>query len=790
MASERRFPERPSIPPALYALVITILIERQILGRGSVTLGYWGVAVGACLSCCVTWWRQRTAECEVPWFGTFACCVMAGVSALVVAAVTVLVCSRFTAAMRASSVSSWTFEVTSDATATDYGYRCRAHARKRGVASGDVWLNTKAELKYGELAQGVGRFRVCGDDDWGRSSRRQGIWGTVMLVRVTWHDQAAGPLSVIRLWREHIEETICPSNSDGRAVLASCITGDRRQMAARGLDVLFSACGVAHLVAVSGSHLSIVSALLSYVLVRSRLRPMARLAILALLTGLFVMTCGSPPSAVRAWLMTVVAAGSVLVGRRSDGLSAISLVALTMALIDPGVSGQLGYVLSVVCVIGLALFSRYVAYAVDLLVPRPWLPRTVSAEFRIKLMKARRNGVDSLAVCLVAQAVTLPLVGSVFGKISLIGPIAMLVVGLPFTGVLWCGLMAAVLSPLPILARIPLWVADMLLALVLHVLRLLSRLPMAAVAVSADGLTIGLLVMLCCVAILVLWPVPSRRALVMSAGVVAFVFCAAVIKWRYLAPARVCVLDVGQGDAILVQDGRAAILVDTGPPGVLAQALAREHVLHVDAIVLTHLHDDHYGGVGDLVGITGCERVLVATGVSEHVPDELGQAVMQLTGAPCEEIGYGDLLRVGGFELRVVWPRMRVTGLENPDSLELVVEYQRGAKHLCGLLTGDGEAEETGSVIQAGDVSDVDFLKVGHHGSEVSLSQEDAEVLSPEVAVASAGAGNVYGHPRQECIDVLESVGAQFLCTKDLGDIEIRPSRHGPLLSHRGQSPT
>jgi len=98
------------------------------------------------------------------------------------------------------------------------------------------------------------------------------------------------------------------------------------------------------------------------------------------------------------------------------------------------------------------------------------------------------------------------------------------------------------------------------------------------------------------------------------------------------------------------------------------------------------------------------------------------------------------------------------------------------------LLTGDAERDETGSVIAEGDVGDIDVLKVGHHGSQVSIREGDAERLDAEVSVASAGEDNAYGHPDPACVAILEGAGSLFLCTKDVGDVEVRPGRDGPCV--------
>ena len=118
-------------------------------------------------------------------------------------------------------------------------------------------------------------------------------------------------------------------------------------------------------------------------------------------------------------------------------------------------------------------------------------------------------------------------------------------------------------------------------------------------------------------------------------------------------------------------------------------------------------------------------------------------------------------------------------GSENADSIELALTYDDGSRTMSGLLTGDAEKDETAGAISAGRVGDVDFLKVGHHGSKVSVTQDESRELAPEVSVASAGAHNRYGHPSPECRRVLERAGSRFLCTMDVGTVTLEPGERG-----------
>lgn len=117
-------------------------------------------------------------------------------------------------------------------------------------------------------------------------------------------------------------------------------------------------------------------------------------------------------------------------------------------------------------------------------------------------------------------------------------------------------------------------------------------------------------------------------------------------------------------------------------------------------------------------------------------------------------------------------------GGENEDSLVFVARYG-GTSGPSALLTGDAESDVVEGLLAAGAVGEVDLLKVGHHGSAASTTPRMMEALDPDVAVASAGEGNRYGHPAPECVEAVRSSGAEFLCTMDCGDVEFRPMGAG-----------
>lgn len=769
-------PSRPLLPPSLWALLASLAVMRGVLAADAdpallVGVALPALALGVILA--LTLGRVRGRG-----WAPAACSVVAS------AALAALACAgelegqgRVAAALSGSPVSSWELRVESDMSEGSYGWRGRASVWWNGERGGEVWLLADEPIDLGDIVRCVGRFSGNAGDEWGASSRSQGLCGTIRVTRVLERRPAEGLWGFAVGARAFVLDRLDASSSDGRALVAGAVCGSTSGMAERGLDALFSECGISHLVAVSGGHLVLVSSIVGALMGRLRLPRLVGAVALLSITGAFVLFCGAPDSAVRSWVMSLVAALSGLFGRRSHPLSSAGVVGLGMALLEPGVTGRLGFLLSVTCVCGICALAPYVSYALRVLLASPE-PAGGLARMPGPLRRAGDAALEALSMTLVSQVVTAPLICSTFGTLSLVAPLANVLLGPLFSVLLMLGMAVAALSGVPPLLAAALWCCEAVATPLVAAARLLAGLPGACVAVSVDeGFTLVLLAS-ALAALLVTWPRLTRLRMLAPAGAIAFAGMCLFLRWRLLAPACVRVLDVGQADAILVTDGASAVLVDAGLDESVVEALARSNVVHLDAVVLTHLHDDHVGGLEDVIAAYGVPTVLVAEGVEPDAP-----------GAEVRELSQGDVVRVGGFSLTVVSPRSPVDGLENEDSLVLDLSFDDGSRSLTALLTGDAEAEVIGGAVDGGLVSDVDLLKVGHHGSAASVTPELARALDPEVSVASAGEGNSYGHPDPTCVEALEGAGSVFLCTKDVGDVRVEPGVDGPVVSCRGGGP-
>ncbi len=786
MYRQTPLPARPSIPLAFYAMLAAVGSIRICLqlrmGPEAACVPALGLACAAAALC-----LPRLAGRRAPVRAAVVLAVASvGLASGSICADRVASCAD---SLASSAVSSWRFEIEADPAPSGGTWRVRARALREGCAEASVWLSAPEELGRGSVVGGVGRFKPNGDDEWGSVSFSQGVCGSVSLVRVKEADGPSGAVGALLGFRSSLVQSLCPRGEEtaAGAVLAGLVCGSTTGLKVLGLDDAFAACGASHLIAVSGSHLGVVSAMVSALLARSRLGKAGKLLALSCATGMLVLLCGAAPSAVRSWVMALVAGGGAMLGRRGHSLSSVSLVALGMALAEPHVCGQVGFLLSVACVCGIGLFAGYARHVVIVLLGRPVAARWVPGRAARAATFCKGFVWDCLALGVVCQAASLPVAVPAFGKVSVVGLAAQVPLSALFGPALALGIASAALGSLPVVGSLARSLAFMSADALARLVGLFSSMPLCCVSVEASEPVLWAFAVAASAGLLVAWPKVTRRSCLAAASCALAVVAAWAVRWRWFSPARICVMDVGQADSVLVADGSSTLLVDAGVDEAVASALFRNHALHLDAILLTHLDEDHVGGLDELVGSVDVGCVYVAEGVADAMDAELADCVRRLCGAGPVEVSYGDVIEVGRYRARVVWPRAPVDGGENADSVVLDVAFSDGSRSITALLTGDAENDEVSAVVKHGDARDVDFLKVGHHGSAASVDPALADVLLPEVSVASAGKNNRYGHPRQECVDVLESCGSLFLCTKDVGDVTVEPGEQRPRVTCSGE---
>lgn len=654
-------------------------------------------------------------------------------------------------ALDGRAASSLEFVVQGDPSINDetYSYTCEARADGKRLA--EVRLSCDRELGSGSHVRVIGRVSRFENDSYGRSRVLRGEVRKVKAVRIISIDNGS-PGLLLRL-RSALLAALAPSTDPARALIAGIACGRSSELRAQPAGDWFSVTGTAHLVAVSGSHLAIVGFVIESALQKTLCSRGLQRMLLAVTLVAYAAFTGASPSAVRACCMvfaTLVANGA---GRRRHGVSALFVTMSFFVLLRPTVLFEMGFQLSCASVFAILCFCPYATFALgELGVP---------------------SGVASiLSATLCSQLATLPITIPAFGTFSIIAPLANAVIG-PVVSVLLA--VSLVLVPCSLVVPLQNWslAVPMIAArCALFFEQLLAAVPGASVSVSPDSMWIYL--MPCALlALLVWWPRPRARP--MLAGLACFVLLAGVpyVYWDRCAPASVTVLDVGQADAILVRQGGTVALVDCGLDERVVSALVRNNVHHIDAVFVTHWDEDHWGGLPAVLEQFSVGTIAVAADALKDAPDE----VLDRPDVLYRQVSRGDTVDIGAFHACVMWPFESVDGEGNEDSLVLLLSYAQEGKQLRMLLTGDAELDQEREFAQ--DVGDIDVLKLGHHGSKVSVDTDLLETLKPELSIASAGEGNRYGHPSDACIDAVGEAGGAFACTIEHGDITVTPTAKG-----------
>lgn len=514
--------------------------------------------------------------------------------------------------------------------------------------------------------------------------------------------------------------------------------------------------GLAHVLAVSGLHVGLVAGIV--LLVAGPLPPGVRWGLSLAAVVLYLLLVGPRPSLVRASAMAVLVVVALLAERPPVALNALAVVAATIALGRPAAVTEVGFQLSVGATAGLLCLGPALS--------RRW------AGHGLRFLRLPDRVREALAVSVGAQLGTLPWALPLFALLVPAAPLVNLV-AVPWTLVtltaagLWTAL--AALAPGAAAALLP---GLDLLAAPFGLPATVPPSPWASLPLAAGPFAATLLALLLAMAF-------ARPRVGLPVVLVAWVGASGLAD-RLPRPAgdgvEMVVLDVGQGDAILLRDGARTLLVDGGgwPAGdlggrVLLPALAWRGVRRLDRMLLTHGDRDHCGGLVELASYLAAEEVLTGPGEPGSPCDA---ELRRLPGVAHRTVTAGEGFRTGRWRVRVLHAGASDGESGGNDGSVVAVAEAFGRQV---VLTGDLEAAGERLLVRAaGSGLDGDVLKVAHHGSRSSSTAGFLRAASPSLALVSAGARNPYGHPAPEVLDRLRRHGARVLRTDRDGMIVLR----------------
>ncbi len=528
-------------------------------------------------------------------------------------------------------------------------------------------------------------------------------------------------------------------------------------------DVAFRNSGIRHIIAVSGLHISILlSAVYALTHKRRILTPIIGIGVLTL----FAAIVGFTPSVNRACLMQGLMLLSMLFNQEYDPPTSLAFSVLTILVFDPISICSVSFQLSVSSILGIFMFEGKIHNYLS------GLKYLQNAKGNSKKSKVIRWITNTISVSISALVFTLPISAFYFQSFSLISVLANLltlwVVTYVFCGIVVALLLGLIYAPA---GSVVAWLVSWPMRYVIGTAKLLGEIPIGNV--PADN--IYMLLFLAFLYILLFFIFKNKKCKLWVAtlcGTLALFLCSgASVAESRMDQFRVTVLDVEQGQCVLIQSKDDCYMVDCGggsgtfAASTAVRALWSNGFYRLDGIILTHYDKDHVNGVEPfLVQMDAKQLYLPNTsdkdgfrkGIEENFSGTVNLVVEETT-VSCGE---------GKITIFPAYPG--ATGNESG----LCILFQAADCDI--LITGDRNKSGELQLMEQTELPDLEALIVGHHGSGSSTGLELLRATMPDVAIISVGKENYYGHPDPQAVARLEMFGCKILRTDRDGTIIIR----------------
>ncbi|MBQ7129840.1 MAG: DNA internalization-related competence protein ComEC/Rec2 [Oscillospiraceae bacterium] len=621
-----------------------------------------------------------------------------------------------------------------------------------------IYLDGSVTLRPGDRVEGPFRIRLTVVTNGESSAYYQGN-GIFLLgyqngeVTIAHSEQMAGRY-LPAVFRQRLLQTLDTLFAEDTAPFAKALLLGHTRELDYATDTAFRISGIRHIVAVSGLHISILYGLIALVTLRRRyLTALVGIPVLVL----FAAMAGFLPSVVRAGIMVGLMMLAMLFDREYDPSTALSFSVLVMLLVNPLAVTSVSLQLSAGCVAGILLFNAPVSR---------WLQGMIPEAGGIA-GRLRSFFCGSVSVTVSAMSLITPLSALYFGAVSLVGVVTNLltlwVVTFLFSGIgMVCLLFFLHPGIAGILAGLLAWPARY----VLFVARTMASLPLAAVYTESVYIVLWLAFVYLLLA-LFLFAEKKRPGQLMAAMILSL--CMALLA-SWLEPlsseTRITMLDVGQGQAILLQSEGKTFLVDCGgeddadTADIVAEALLSQGIDRLHGIIVTHYDRDHAGALQNLLTRIHTDHLFL--------PDT--QNEMELPEMEIDTVYVWEDVVLSFGESRITIFGPVYSGEDNENSLCVLFDTEK-----CDILiTGDRSAFGERMLLRRTDLPDVDILVAGHHGAADSSSEELLQTVRPETVLISAGENTIYKHPAPDLLQRLDRFGCTVYRTDLHGTITIR----------------
>ncbi len=556
-------------------------------------------------------------------------------------------------------------------------------------------------------------------------------------------------LKYLNKYRQSINNTINHGMKKHSDIMAAILLGTDIET---DLESVIKA-GVIHIFAISGLHLAIISLLIyrisKFIFVSIRSRSIS----VIILTALYIALSGFHLSTIRAGFMILLFFLKNVLYRKYDNVSALSFAFITMMLINPYSYLNRGFVLSFSAVISIFFIRKHIAFS--------------------NLDSYYTKTMNTLLAVHVGM---LPVIAHYTFEVYTYSVLTNFLV-LPLVPVIIISGYIASIMP-SFVSEIIFLIPHYLIEYILRLSEIIISLPFSTLLVGKVQLPTMLMYYLS------IFMYQSRKKIsILFAILVLFI----TVKGSIFPKEEVVFLDIGNGDSTIIRTEGYSILIDGGGIPfrkgnnqglrVLLPYLKSAGIASIDSVIITHSDFDHIYGIIEILGMLPVRQIIVSDYYKERddfLFNELRKKAKNY-GVNIVYIKNEDEIVCGQSKLKFYTPYDKSSKVSNNQS-SLMTIFKTNDKKF--LFLGDCEKEEEKFLVNnyKDEITDIDVLKVAHHGSATSSSSEFLEVAKPKLSILTVGEKNRFGHPKKEVVERLEEYGLLVLETYETGQIEVTTS--------------
>ncbi len=565
-------------------------------------------------------------------------------------------------------------------------------------------------------------------------------------------------------------------------MLIGILIGDKSEISE---DIIqnFKISNLSHMLSVSGAHTAYIIMGITYILSKSKTPKKCIYIITILVLILFMFITNFTVSVTRACFMSIIVLGGRLIYRKNDFYTSISISLLIILLINPFSINEVGLQLSYLGTIGIILFNKNI-------------------EKILNKIKIHNKISKILSVTISAQIMIMPIMAFRFNTVSLTFFISNLL-ATPFLGInIILGFITIFVSLISFsLAKIFAIPLNLSLKALILISSFIAKFPLSSILIKTPYL-ISIIFIYCIVLMLnYIFTIYNsktnlrlfQKKILKRKNIKAFLSIITIIiilfntvSFFYLLipkDLKIYFIDVGQGDScLIITPNNKKILIDggEGKTDILLSYLLDRRITSIDYVIISHFDSDHCNGLIDVIQKLNIKNILISK--QAYFCDEYKNIANIINSRKIKVtfVKQGDKLNIDtNINLKIFYPpeNLEYDDLNN-NSIVLKITYNK----FSILFTGDIEKSEQNLLnMYKNNELKSNIIKIAHHGSKTSSSQDFINAVDPEIALIGVGKNNKFGHPNKEVLERLKSINCKIYRTDIMGEIEIRVNKEGKL---------